>query len=87
MAVTTYVEHVAEIWALGDPGPTGRFVRVLTGQMKDYRGNIIFSGTADECAREQRTWRFPTLLDPLTWEAVDGDVTSDGPQWLLVFEE
>ena len=57
-----YVAHACEIYSL--EGPTGRHAEVLSGRVEDYGENVLFSGSAEKCAVEQRKYRIPTRLVP-----------------------
>lgn len=84
MSKATYLKHAAEIWATSGshPGPTGRFAEVIRGEVQDRGGNVLFSGTADECAA--KSFRVPVRLVPTEWRDAGDDVTSDGPEWQMV---
>lgn len=51
LIITAYATHAAELCA--NDGPTGEFVEVLAGEIRDAGGNILFAGTADECIAYQ----------------------------------
>lgn len=68
----TGLDHASEIYDTF--GPTGEYVEVLRGEVRDMGGNVLFSGTAHECAREQRDWRIPTQLVPTETRPVEGEV-------------
>jgi hypothetical protein len=82
-----HLDHAAEIWSGGNsPGPTGKFAHVLRGEVRDYGGNVLFAGTADQCVR-QRKRGLPVRLVPTEWEKVDGDVAgADHGDWQMVTE-
>lgn len=73
--------YLAEIWVGGPvPGPTGRFARVLEGEIQDHGGNVLFSGEADACSLRARHYRILVLLVPTRWEE-HGDTNSEEPLW------
>lgn len=57
-----HLAHAAEIFTAA--GPTGNVAEVLRGEVRDYGGNVLFAGTADECVANRATWRIPTRLVP-----------------------
>jgi hypothetical protein len=57
-----YVRHCAEV--IGLQGPTGELVEVLEGKIQDYGGNVLFSGTADECVKQEHRYRIPIRRIP-----------------------
>lgn len=76
-----HYDHAAEIWT--NNAPTGRFARVLKGQVRDYGGNVIFSGTADECAAYAEKNR-PCRLVPTDWQDHGEEVAGADVTWQLV---
>ncbi len=89
MTTTAYhLTHAAEIYgpatSLDNAGPTGEWAEVTAGEVRDYGGNVLFSGTADECVRERAEWRIPTRLVPTAWEKFAGDVCGCDHEWQLV---
>jgi len=74
---TLWLKHAAEV--VNNEGPTGNFVEVLTGEVQDYGGNVLFAGSADECVAEK--WRIPTRLVPKTTRKVNAEVAGADHLW------
>lgn len=86
MATGIHLTHAAELWTDGDnPGPTGRYVEVLAGEVRDYGGNLLFAGSADECVTAA-TGTTPTRLVPTKWLAVAADYVEADNVWQMVTE-
>lgn len=66
-----YLDHAAELWT--NQGPTGDYVQVLEGELRDAGGNVLFAGEADECARRQYEFRRATKV-PTKWMRRPEDV-------------
>ena len=79
MTATIYhVPHAAE--TCETDGPTGDWVEVVAGEIRDAGGNVLFAGTADECVTHQAgyvsgiyTERWPTKTVPLPGGTVECD--------------
>jgi hypothetical protein len=86
MANGVHVPHAADIWATGDcPGPTGQWAEVLFGEVRDHGGNVLFSGTPDECVAVCKSWRGgPVRLVPAQWRRVDAEFVDAGVLWQMV---
>jgi hypothetical protein len=80
----THQTHAAEIYHLD--GPTGDFAEVLRGDVRDHGGNVLFSGSADECVAEAASYRIPVRLVPTEWRRVAGEVVGADYHWQLVIE-
>lgn len=76
---TFHLTHAAELCNL--TGPTGEFVEVVRGEVRDHGGSVLFAGTADECVAERRGWRVPTRLVPTEWRRVSGEVGGADYTW------
>lgn len=89
MDTAIYLTHACEIWVDGGDWrfskPTGRYVEVLAGEVRDFGGNTLFAGTADECAATK--WRVSAVLVPTDWRPVAGTVAGCKHQWGPVFSE
>lgn len=68
-------------------GPTGHFVTVLAGQVVDYGGNVLFEGTAAECAEAQTRFRIPTQLNPTKVRRDSDEWESSLAKWLPHVQE
>ncbi len=72
-----WLKHAAEVWAgMPDPGPTGDYAEVTAGEVRDEGGNVLFSGTADDCVREKRRLgrlAIKARLVPTEWRNVGDD--------------
>lgn len=68
-------------------GPTGNCVTVLAGQVVDYGGNVLFSGTADECAEAQTRFRIATQLNPTKVRRDSNDWEQSRVKWLPHIQE
>lgn len=81
-----HLTHAAEIWSTdpGAAGPTGDFAMVVRGEVRDHGGNVLFAGTATECAFAQKRLRVPSRLCPTEWREVGCEVTGADYLWQLV---
>ena len=79
-----FLDHCAEVWSLG--GPTGRFARVLSGEVRDAGGNVLFAGSADDCVAFGRRSVPHLRLVPVTWEPVPEEVAGATHNWQCVVE-
>lgn len=77
-----HLAHAAELYTTS--GPTGRYVEVIRGEVRDYGGNVLFAGSADDCVRDSGEWKLPTRLVPTEWREVAGDVVGADNHWQLV---
>lgn len=77
MTTSYHLTHAAELCSTA--GPTGRFVEVLAGEVRDHGGNVLFSGTADECVAQQ--FLFPVRFVPTEWRDVPGEVAGADHTW------
>ena len=85
MKTGVHLPHAADIWVNGDvPAPTGQWAEVLEGEVRDYGGDVLFSGTADECVADRAKWRMPTRLVPTRWRRVDAEFVDADVLWQLV---
>jgi hypothetical protein len=84
VTAATYTDHATEIYSAS--GPTGRFARVLTGELRDAGGNVLFAGSAAACVQARRKWRSPTVLVPVTTECVGTILGADCSDWQCVIE-
>ena len=75
--VAFHLKHATEICS--KEGSTGRFAEVLTGEVQDYGGNVLFAGSADECVA--KNWRIPTRLVPKQTQSVTGEVAGAAYTW------
>jgi len=84
-----HLTHACEIWSEGNDwqfsGPTGKYAEVLAGEVRDFGGNTLFAGTADECVATK--WRVSTVLTPTDWRPVAGTVAGCDHQWGWVMGE
>ncbi len=76
-----WLRHAAELWTAN--GPTGTFVDVTWGQVRDHGGNVLFDGPADECVAQR--YRISVRLVPTLWVPVYGDVCGADHTWQLVY--
>ncbi len=70
-----WLDHAAPIY-LND-NPSGKFVKVIRGQVQDILANVLFSGLADDCAAFSERLRIPFRLVPTSWAAAGEDVFAD----------
>ena len=75
-------DNLAEIWTA--EGPTGDFAWVLTGEVQDAGGNVLFSGAAEYCRAAAEQYRIPVKLVPKQWRIVGEHAISDLPLWQMV---
>lgn len=75
-----FLKHAAELWS--NDGPTGKHVEVVSGEIHDAGGNVLFVGTADECVAKR--FRVPTELVPTKWNTIEDDVVGAEHTWQLV---
>lgn len=82
-----HVEHASEVWSSDPktPGPTGRFVEVLEGELQDYGGNVLVSGSAGFVHLRQSHLHGPTRLVPTKTKKHDCEI-SGRFLWQLVIE-
>lgn len=85
MATAIHLTHACEIWSDDARGPTGKHAEVLAGEVRDFGGNTLFAGTADECVETK--WRVSTVLTPTDWRPVAGIVAGCVHQWGWVMGE
>ena len=83
-ATATYLKNAAEIYTTA--GPTGDFAEVVRGEVTDYGGNVLFSGTAGECIQYAHGLRVPYRLVPTEWRRVAGEVAGATNTWGCVIE-
>lgn len=83
MDTAIYLTHACEIWSDDTLGPTGKYAEVLAGEVRDFGGNTLFAGTADECAAT--SWRVSAVMVPTDWRPVAGTVAGCKHQWGMVF--
>lgn len=78
------VKHAAEMWTA--EGAIGNHVEVLAGEVRDYGGNMLFAGSADDCVYQAGLWELPTRLVPTEWREV-GEIVSADHTWQMVMAE
>lgn len=74
-----WLTHAAEV--CDADGPTGRYVEVVAGEVRDYGGNVLYAGTADACVRKRTRYRTPTRLVPTETRPVAGHVAGADVTW------
>ena len=81
-----YLDNAAEIYT--QEGPTGEFAEVTHGRVEDAGGNLLFSGTANQCVRQLRNrYGGERVLVPTAWKRVVGPVVgARNHQWQFVVE-
>ena len=83
MATAIHLTHAIEVCVCDKGITTSSFAEVLHGEVQDWGGNILFSGTPDECVTKK--WLTPTKLVATHWRAVDGEVGGSDHQWPAFF--
>jgi len=87
VATGRWIRHGAELWVLGPhPGPTGEYVAVTRGEVRDNGGNVLFAGAASRCVGFRRRCRVPTRLVPTQWVRSGPSVIRADHTWQLVAE-
>jgi hypothetical protein len=82
-----HVAHAAELCVTtGDwPGPSGEFVEVLAGELRDSGGNVLFEGSADDCVREKgkytQGFRAGLRLCPTKWRRTENEICASDYSW------